>query len=160
MWGVYSGIFDESAAFVNGQNVREVGVVPEGVYGKLGSDGKVIYLDASGKVTNGPVQATEPVNAEDYFTSYYDSVDKLNVFDTDYIKLREVRVGYTFPSKWTGPIKNLRLSAYGRNLAIFGRSNKNFDPEYLQMAGSNAQGIEGGYIPTTRSYGVSLNFNF
>ncbi|MEG0519150.1 MAG: SusC/RagA family TonB-linked outer membrane protein, partial [Bacteroidales bacterium] len=158
-WGVYSGILEESAAFVDGKNIRETGVIPEGVYGKL-ENGKVIYLDADGKTASGPVVASKYVNAQDYCEACYDSVDKLNVFDTDFIKLREVRVGYTFPNKWTGPIKNLRLSAFGRNLAIFGRDNQHFDPEYLQMAGSNAQGIEGGYIPTTRSFGLSLNFNF
>ncbi|MEG0518049.1 MAG: SusC/RagA family TonB-linked outer membrane protein [Bacteroidales bacterium] len=160
MWGVYSGIFEESAAFVDGKNIRETGVIPEGVYGKMGKDGKIIYLDADGKTANTPVTASKNVSALDYFAGYSDTVDKLNVFDTDFIKLREARIGYTLPNRWTGPIKDVRISAFGRNLAIFGRDNKHFDPEYLQVAGSNAQGIEGGYIPTTRSFGVSLNFNF
>ncbi len=160
MWGLYSGILEESAAFVDGKNVREAGVIPQGVYGRLGADGKVVYLDADGNESSSPVTASKPVSAGSYFAAYYDTVDKQNVFNTNFVKLREIRVGYTFPSKWTGPIKDLRISAFGRNLAIFGRANKHFDPEYLQMAGSNAQGIEGGYIPTTRSFGISLNFNF
>ncbi len=158
MWGMYSGILEESAQFINGKNIRETGIAPDGVYGKLVDD-KVVYLDKDGNTSSSPVKA-DKVGAQEWAEAHYDSVDAQNVFSTNFIKLREARIGYTFPSKWTGPIKNLRISAYGRNLAIFGRANNHFDPEYLQMAGSNAQGIEGGYIPTTRSYGVSLNFNF
>jgi hypothetical protein len=71
-----------------------------------------------------------------------------------------VRIGYTLPNKVTGPIKNIRISAFGRNLATFMTDQKHFDPEYLQNASSNGQGLEGGYVPTTRSFGFSLGFNF
>lgn len=160
MWGMYSGLLEETA-IQDGKDIRENGILIEGYYGKYdAATKKFVYTDATGAVTTTPVKNTKVLGAEAYGAYHYDRNDEQNVFDTDYIKLREVRLGYTIPSKFTGPIKQLRISAYGRNLAIWGEATKHFDPEYLQMAGSNAQGIEGGYIPSTRSYGFSLSFNF
>lgn len=160
MWGMYSGIFEESA-LQNGKDIRENGVLIDSYYGKWdAAANKFVYTDATGAVTTTPVKNTKVLGAETYGAYHYDRNDEQNVFNTDYFKLREVRLGYTIPSKFTGPIKQLRVSAFGRNLAIWGEATKHFDPEYLQMAGSNAQGIEGGYIPSTRSFGFSLSFNF
>jgi len=160
MWGMYSGIFEESA-LQNGIDIRENGLSLASYYGKWdAANNKFVYTDAAGNVSATPVANTKVLDAESYGSYHYDRNDEKNVFSTDFIKLREVRLGYTIPSKYTGPIKQLRISAYGRNLAIWGRASKHFDREYLQMAGSNAQGIEGGYIPSTRSYGFSLSFNF
>jgi len=160
MWGMYSGIFEESA-LQNGIDIRENGLSLESYYGKWDAvNNKFVYTDASGNVSATPVANTKVLDAETYGAYHYDRNDEKNVFSTDFIKLREIRLGYTIPAKYTGPIKQLRISAYGRNLAIWGRATKHFDPEYLQMAGSNAQGIEGGYVPSTRSYGFSLSFNF
>ncbi len=160
MWGMYSGLLEETV-MVNGKDIREEGLTIESYYGKYdAATGKFLYTDAAGATVTTPVKNTKVLNAEYYGAYHYDRCDEKNVFDTDYIKIREVRLGYTFPAKWTGPIKQLRVSGFGRNLAIFGAATKHFDPEYLQMAGSNAQGIEGGYIPSTRTYGFSVSFNF
>ena len=160
MWGMYSGILAESA-ILNGKDIRENGVLLDSYYGAWDAVAKkFVYTDATGAVSATPVKNTKVLGAETYGAYHYDRNDEQNVFSTDYFKLREVRLGYTIPSKFTGPIKQLRLSAFGRNLAIWGEANRHFDPEYLQMAGSNAQGIEGGYIPSTRSFGFSLSFNF
>ena len=83
-----------------------------------------------------------------------------NVFSTDFIKLREVSISYTIPQKHTGPIKNIKLSAFGRNLATFMTSQDLYDPEYIASAGLNGQGLEAGYIPTTATYGFSIGFGF
>ena len=160
MWGMYSGLLAETA-IQDGIDIRENGVTIDGYYGKYdAATKKFIYTTATGAVSTTPVKNTSSLDAESWGVYHYDQNDESNVFSTDYIKLREVRLGYTIPSKFTGPIKQLRVSAFGRNLAIFGAATQHFDPEYLQMAGSNAQGIEGGYIPSTRSYGFSLSFNF
>ncbi len=163
-FGVYSGILEESAqqTFVNGKwgNIREHGIVLDGVYGYKGSDGKIHYTDANGNPSDTPVKNTTALDARTYAMDYFYGVDAQSVFKTDYIKLREIRLGYTFPRKLTGPIKDIRLSFFGRNLATFMRDSQHFDPEYTQAAGSNIQGLEGGYIPSTRTYGVGLSFNF
>ena len=169
-YGFYSGLLEETARQTNvpGKtgNVREDGWLFPGVYGKAVFnkstrlyEGK--YIDASGKEVTSPVANEKPVAGEIYgYVNGGGGPDALCVFKSDYIKLREIRMGYTIPNKLTGAIKDIRISVFGRNLATFMRDNQHFDPEYIQMAGSNAQGLEGGYIPTTRSYGISLGFNF
>jgi len=166
MWGTYSGILAETATINdNGKNIREDvasggGALSNGVYGYVGDDGKVKYTDANGNASATPVSNKTHVNAETWGGHFNDGPDMQSIFKTDYLKLRELRVGYTIPARFTGRVKDVRISAFARNLATWGNDNKNFDPEYLQMAGSNAQGIEGGYLPSTKTYGFSLNFNF
>ncbi|MDP4206429.1 MAG: TonB-dependent receptor, partial [Bacteroidota bacterium] len=167
MWGMYSGLLAESAAInANGKNIREDianggGVLNNAVYGTIDANtGKVVYTDASGNVSAKPVKNTTYVDAQTWAEYHYDGPDAQNIFNTNFVKLREIRFGYTVPARYTGPVKGLRISAFGRDLATWGRASKHFDPEYLQMAGSNAQGIEGGYIPSTKTYGIGLNFNF
>lgn len=167
VWGMYSGLLEETAQLNDkGINIREPvseggGIKLEGVIGKWSAaDGTYIYTDASGAVVESPVTNEKYVSGLSWAARHYNGPDAQNVFKTDYFKLREVRLGYTIPERYTGPIKSLRASVYGRNLATWGHENKHFDPEYLQMAGSNAQGAEGGYLPSTRTIGVSLSFNF
>lgn len=165
-WGMYSGILAETSFLnANGKNIRVPvdqggGVLVKGVYGEVDANGKVVYLDKDGNASANPVKNSTYVEAVDWGGYYYDGPDAQNIFKTDYIKLREIRFGYTIPGRYTGPIKDIRISAFARNLATWGSANKNFDPEYLQMAGSNAQGIEGGYLPSTTTFGFGLNFNF
>ncbi|HOW21503.1 MAG TPA: SusC/RagA family TonB-linked outer membrane protein [Tenuifilaceae bacterium] len=167
MWGMYSGILKESAKTNElGGNIRDDladngGVLLDGVYGSYNAvTGTITYLDADGNPSATPVKNTTRIDGQLWAESHYDGPDRQNVFKTDFIKLREVRLAYNVPAKFTGPIKGLKVSAFGRNLAIFGSDNEHFDPEYLQMAGSNAQGIEGGYLPSTMTFGFGLNFNF
>lgn len=167
MWGMYSGILEESAKTnENGVNIREDisnggGVLLKGVYGDYNSStGKITYVDADGNESPTAIKNGTRIDGISWAESHYDGPDRQSIFSTDFIKLREIRLGYTVPSKYTGPIKGLKFSAFARNVAIFGEAKKHFDPEYLQMAGSNAQGLEGGYLPSTITFGFGLNFNF
>jgi len=168
MWGVYSGLLSESAQKTNvpgkSGDIRDDGWLWDGVYGAEVFDnnlGKYVsrYQDASGAYVDAPVVNDKPISASTYGGQHYTGPNTLSVFKTDYIKLREVRLSYTFPKTMTGPIKDLRVSIFGRNLATFMADQKHFDPEYLTATG-NAQGLEGGYIPTTRTFGCSIGFNF
>ena len=170
VFGMYSGMLEETVAKTNvpGKtgDIREDGLILDGYYGRMIPDPndatKVIgvYTDAAGGDAASPVSNERAVGAMNYTAHFYSGPSQLGLFKTDYIKLRELRLGYTLPSKITGPVKDLRITVFGRNLATFMNDNQHFDPEYLQMAGSNAQGLEGGYIPTTRTFGFSIGFNF
>ncbi len=167
MWGMYSGILEESAKTNElGFNIREDiadggGVLLDGVYGSYNAvTGVITYLDADGNPSATPVKNTTRTDGQAWAEHHYDGPDRQSIFSTDFIKLREIRFAYELPSKFTGPVKAVKLSAFARNIAIFGAENQHFDPEYLQMAGSNAQGIEGGYLPGTMTFGFGLNFNF
>lgn len=165
MWGRYSGILEETAATnANGKNVRDAvedggGALFEGVYGYVNDDGSIQYTDADGNDVSTPVNNSTYVDAESWGGWHYSGPAEQNIFDADYIKLRELRLSYTLPSKLTGPIQNLTVSAFGRNLAIWGTDIKHIDPENTTGSG-NIQGIEGGALPSLRYFGFGLNFNF
>jgi len=174
MWGMYSGILKESAATNElGNNIRDAvvknedgtyastsgGVLLEGYYGKVNTDGTVQYLNADGTNSDVPVKNTTRIGGQRYCWDVYGRAQKQNIFSSDYIKLREIRIGYTIPSKYTGMIKNIRISAFGRNLAIWGQDLKHIDPENTTSSG-NIQGIEGGALPSLRTFGLNLTFEF
>ncbi len=165
MWGRYSGILEETAATnANGKNVRDPveeggGVLVEGVYGEVNADGSIQYLDANGNPSDVPVKNQTYIDAESWGAWHYDGPAAQNIFKADYWKLREVRISYTIPSRFTGPVQKVKLSAYGRNLAMWGTDIKHIDPENTTSSG-NIQGIEGGALPSLKYYGISLNLIF
>ena len=137
LWGSYSGMLEETAA--NG--VRENGIVSEGVT----EDGQ---------------PNTTVVSARDYYENYYNGPAAQSILKSDYVKLREINFGYSFPMKKDAFIKALRLSAYGRNLAVWGPDVKHFDPEMIVTNSGNTQGIEGGATPMVANFGFTVNMKF
>merc|ERR1711977_404582 len=55
---------------------------------------------------------------------------------------------------------SVRVSAFGRNLAVWGLDNDNFDPEVASTGSGNIQGAEGGSLPSTRSIGFNVELKF
>ena len=137
MFGMFCGMFEETAE----NNVRETGIISKGYT----ADG---------------LPNTKVVSARDYYERYYNGPAAQNVLKSDYIKLREVSIGYTFKLNPLWFIKSLRLSAYGRNLAVWGPDTKHFDPEMIVTGSGNIQGIEGGATPMVSTYGLTVNLKF
>ncbi len=83
------------------------------------------------------------------------------VYDTDFVKFRELSVSYNLPSKILEKIyvSDLRVSLIGRNLFYISKEIDNLDPE-ASLNNLNSQGIERFGIPATRSLGFSLNVKF
>src|SRR5690625_720688 len=150
MWGHYSGMLEATAA--NG--VRENGIVVPGVTGDV-----TFHADGSYTVENTSTNTTV-TDAEDHFSDYYTGPDAQNVFDASYFKLREVTLSYNFPKNITGPFAGIRITAFARNLATWGLDNKDFDPEMASTGSGNLQGIEGGNLPATRTYGMNIQLKF
>ncbi|WBX70507.1 SusC/RagA family TonB-linked outer membrane protein [Tenacibaculum retecalamus] len=99
--------------------------------------------------------------------TYYNTVAGSNiiedyVYDADYIKLKELSIGYKFPEELTSKIKvsSASIRFIARNLFFFDRSTDSFDPEVSGFNTRNAQGIELLSLPGTRSYGVNLSVKF
>ena len=119
--------------------------------------------DDAGNVTYTP--NTNPVDSE-HMDDYYRAValDRENVIDKSFVKLREVVLSYNLPSKTlngTG-INNLTLSIIGRNLFVWTPvSNQYIDPE-ASTFGTDLEGQFGEFSanPSTRSLGFSLKANF
>jgi hypothetical protein len=145
MWGTYTGILAGSAE----GDMRENGVVIDAMVGSVNPDGSV--------TTTG--KNTTSIDAYTWTTDHYNGPAAQNVFDASYIKLRELTLSYTIPGKLTGPIKNLKVGLYGRNLATFNTALKGIDPETSTSSG-NVQGIEGAGLPMLRNFGFNVGFNF
>ncbi|MEC4113723.1 SusC/RagA family TonB-linked outer membrane protein [Myroides pelagicus] len=137
MFGMYSGMLEASAA----NNIREEGLILDGVK-EDGTKNDVV------------------VSGQDWAQAHYGGVDAQNVFDADYVKLREVSLGYDLPKKWIGPFKGITLSAYARNLFTWGLDWKGMDPEMASYGSGNIQAIEGASLPSTRTYGMNVKFKF
>ena len=138
MWGMYSGMLEESALGGN----REAGVILAGV--KEDGTPNDILLDAP-----------------TWGGTYYNTVDAQNVFDASYIKLRDITLGFDLPKSLIGNVfQGVKVSAFARNLFAWNLSNKGIDPENTSYGSGNIQGLEGGSLPSTRTYGVNVNFKF
>lgn len=138
MWGHYTGMLEETAA--NG--IRENGIVLDGVQ-RDGTTNEVV------------------LDGYDWAFNHYNGVDAQNVFDADYFKLREVTLGYSFPKKVLGEkIASLSFNLFARNLFTWGLDWKGMDPENTSYGSGNVQGLEGGSLPSTRTYGMNVEIKF
>ncbi|SMD44024.1 TonB-linked outer membrane protein, SusC/RagA family [Aquiflexum balticum DSM 16537] len=118
---------------------------------------KNTLVGREGGVTTG--EFTAP--AENYYQALVQNVTRTSVVDGDFIKLRQLTLGYTFSESMfrSVPIlKGLTASIVARNLAILWRKADNIDPEAQFGSNINFLGIEGTALPTTRSIGFNLNF--
>ncbi len=144
------------------------GQLEETLYGR--PNGYDLDLPENGIVSPGVIETSEgnyvpndiKISSRDWHNRYY---ERNNVeaakYDASYVKLREVRLGYTFPNKLFGstPFRNVNFSIVGRNLALW-TENPHFDPDIMSMSGGTLQpGIENMAYPSTRSFGFNLSFN-
>ena len=94
-------------------------------------------------------------------------------YDADNVRLRQVGLGYTLPSKLfdNSPIQNIKVSLYGRNL-LFLFKDAPFDPEVALSSTSDGgarnrganlfagQGVDFFSQPATRSFGFNVKVEF
>ena len=145
LFGLYSGMFAESAQ----GDVREVGLVPEGVV-NVGTEENPDYQDLSGEV-----------EAISFYQSLFGN-HEAHLYDATHMKLAEATIGYTLPQRWVSQIPSLRsltVSLVGRDLATLYKETPNFDPSAVTLSSGNAQGFEVGQLPPTRSYGFRVRLS-
>ncbi|MFA5535357.1 MAG: hypothetical protein WDA19_12730, partial [Mariniphaga sp.] len=70
-------------------------------------------------------------------------------------RLRELSLGYTLPVRNT-VIKNITISAVGRNLFYLYNGCGWFDPDVTYDLGKNGQGSESAFLPGTRNIGFNI----
>ena len=124
------------------------------------------YVVPNSVIDNGDGTFSEntiAITEQDYYTNY-DAPVSTQLIDASYLKLREVELSYTVPSKFLEKtfINNARLALYGQNLFYWLPSeNKYADPEVNGPAlTGNAQGIETTQTPSSRSMGLNLQLTF
>ena len=101
------------------------------------------------------------VNPQLYWQEFQNNSPEPFIIDASYIKLREMSLSWTLPSKWTNRLhlESVALSVYGRNLAILYSNLKNIDPESTYNNG-NGKGFEYGSLPSRKTFGFGLNIKF
>jgi len=107
----------------------------------------------------------EGTQYQSYGDDYPWSYSKAATFDADYVKLRQISIGYNFPSEVAEKVgmKKLSLSLFSRNIILWTKADVNIDPESaFQSSGSGlAQGVERYNIqPWSIPVGFKLNASF
>lgn len=116
----------------------------------------------TGVLENG-TKNTVAADAQGYYRSLAQNVTSIHVQDGDFIKLRQVVLGYTLPESLLQRVplfQSIQVSLVGRNLAILMKKTDNIDPEASFGSNIRYAGIEGTSLPTTRTYGINVNFKF
>lgn len=82
------------------------------------------------------------------------------LYDASYLKLRELRVGYSFNRNNIEnlPFEDITLALIARNpLMIWQEAPQGLDPSEISTGGSSISWFESGQTNTVRSFGVNLN---
>lgn len=120
------------------------------------------------KVTGVSAETGEDVTAYVDARSYYRNVVGRRIYeewlyDASYIKLSEVRLGYTFGEKIMQklPFKSIDLALIARNPAmIWQEAPEGIDPSAISTGSQSISWYESGQLVSVRSYGLNLNITF
>lgn len=139
-------------------NERQPYIVPNTVV----SDGKGGYIENYYPYMGNPgLGIAGPSNASSYDAAY----DMSSYLDKGFIKLRELVVSYSFPSRLFGTgkvVKGLSLSLIGRNLFMWTLGNNQvIDPEVTNF-GNDIRSEFGEFYaaPSLRTFGGSIKITF
>ena len=152
MLAVKTGMAERTAAINDkGKNVRD----------PL-ADGGGVKVTGMSNATKQDVTAY--VDARAYYrTNLGTHVYEEWLYDADYIKLREVRLGYTLTKAHLGklPFSKVNIALIARNpLMIWQKAPKGLDPTELSTGSQSISWYESGQANTVRSFGVNVIVNF
>ena len=97
---------------------------------------------------------------QNYWNKYNDAAEA-GIYDADYMRLRNVSIGYNIPSSSLEgtAIQSATISIIGKNLFFLSNSVDNIDPESAYNS-NNSQGLEYWGMPVPRTVGVNVNLKF
>lgn len=102
----------------------------------------------------------QKVSVENYYKTVGGSPMEDYVYDATNVRLRDLAVGYTFRNLF-GDGRHLNASFTVKNVCfIYKNKNTPVDPDISQSTANGFSGIEAYSLPTTRSFGLNLKFNF
>lgn len=119
-----------------------------------------VYADDVEGLAGQPVKGW--VSPRNFWCDYARNDVRRFIYDTSYIKLREITVSYDFPKAWLRktPLTGVRVSGVGRNIAtLFSNTPVGLDPQATSSTG-NAQGFEKGFTLPEASYGFDVKVTF
>ena len=123
---------------------REAGMVPDGVL----EDGSVITT------------SLDMAQQQAYWGRYNDAAEA-GIRDSDYMRLRQLSIGYNIPSNVLEGtfIQSASVSLIGKNLFFLSNDVENVDPESAYNS-NNSQGLEFSGMPVPRTIGFNVNLKF
>ena len=131
---------------------REGGFTPEGVIELEDGNYKVCDVEHNSESIRSYYQA-----------KYNRNCTEANFVETSFLKLREVRVEYSFPKKLlskTKVIHGLTIAAFGNNLYCWDKY-PGFDPESVSIRGAAlSPGFDLLQLPGCATYGGSISITF
>jgi hypothetical protein len=140
----YYGVSVESEADRNRGYAESTGVVQTGT-------------DANGDPTYSDVQTIQiPADKIEEYYSTRSSFWESRVSDNDFVKLREVSLGYPL---YKSNALEINANLFARNLLLWAKL-KNIDPETSQGNNNMAGAFERFSLPQTSSYGLGFNVKF
>ncbi|WP_221406192.1 SusC/RagA family TonB-linked outer membrane protein [Daejeonella lutea] len=110
--------------------------------------------------TGAPFVKTIP--AQQYYQGIAFAITDQFVYDADFVKLRQLTLGYTLPRTLIAktPLQSASLSLVARNLFMLHNNVPNVDPESSYSVSGTSFGLENFGVPTTRSFGLNLMVKF
>jgi outer membrane receptor protein involved in Fe transport len=124
----------------------------------------VAYVQGLSKLTvpgRDLTYGTEADGASTYYGNWANADQGLFVYDASFIKLRQIILGYDFPTKiFNNKIRGIRLSFVTRNVLTLLKHTPNVDPETNYSASIYSQGLESASVPYSRTLGLNLNVKF
>lgn len=160
-YGSSSGLYPRTAGKNDlGNPVR----APLSAGGGIILKGVVDDGSGDGKVKNTTRIDQSDINTGNYtFSSAYGEADKEFVYDAGFVKLRELNITYSIPTKaiekWK-VFKGIDVSLAGRNLWIIHKNLPYADPEQGQASGNASIGFQNGAYPSVRTMSATLRFKF
>ncbi|NER10506.1 SusC/RagA family TonB-linked outer membrane protein [Muriicola jejuensis] len=118
-----------------------------------------------GVQSDGSPNTVQINNSTFYFNNILYGPDELRVYDASVVRLQEVSLGYSVPSKFLDktPFGSLTFSLSGFNLwyeAINIPKGTNFDPNVAGVGIGNGRGFDWLNGPSSRRYGLSVKASF
>jgi hypothetical protein len=138
-------------------------------YTAIGRDGTLlfgrdVFKDEVGVTAEGAVNK-KTCRAEDFWNNVggrNNPAGEAFIREATNIRMRELTLGYDLPRNLVEKtfFRSARVALVGRDLFFFLNKGEYVDPEIMIGTGNTYEGESAFPLPTTRTYGVSLNFGF
>ncbi len=121
------------------------------------SEASAAARDAGGVLING----RDRIDAQKWYQAIgsQSGLPQYYTYSATNVRLQELSLGYTLPRKWFRNKMGLTVSFVGRNLWMI-YCKAPFDPEAVASTGMNYQGIDYFMMPSLRSLGFNVKFEF
>ena len=122
-----------------------------------------VYMDDSGNY----VPNTTEITQQQYWTTIAGTsgnlgIGEANLYDATNIRLRNVSLNYSFPSKMLAktPFQQVKLGVSCNNVWMIKSNMRGLDPESVFALQTNATGFEGYGAPTSRTFLFNVTLGF